>query len=646
MPQFTPEELDFISKNADAFSDAEITQAHSQVMQPTGQESRAKYWNAEKEAANLDLMKQPDKQRQLMSETPEENYKHNMLAKAQGGDTATQEALINRQMNAQNKLNVVGSLPQVTGMVPGLGGVGEYARQKIMGEDTNYGDIAKETALSSIPFMIPAAKKAVGGVGDLLAKARTMLGTGKKMEGVAKAVSTPSDILRTLEEERNAFKLSPEMEAQNEAYKKAGLEPLTAAQQQTKAFGEPTPAQITETMLKSRSPELYQQQVKQAESLKKLEDEFKSMGHPNPEIASQEVMEKIYGKGGLQETTGKKIGSMMQPIEDMPINPIKETKTITEVIPPKKQPVYSESQMMPEAQTTTKTENIERASQLDADISRVEGGILSKDKGMVNGYLEELRNAETYKDLSNLNTKIAQETANHEVGNAAKQALKEIKKTAKNAFISEMKRQGFVNPEETYELYAITKDLNNRGGVIAGVEALGHEKDLINKVTRTGGTVDEFKDAVTKLGSPELMTTIKENWLKELFEKPNWSSEWRKYKTKSDVTNKLLNPEDIKKIDMMSMYKQQAESTASKVVNPSRTGVLGFAQRTLERPVTGMIQYILGDEIKYNRALHNYKKLTGALKNENIITPGRVKANAAFQGIREANDIKNSEGEE
>lgn len=606
MPQFTPEELDFISKNADAFSDDEIAQAHAQIMQPTGQESRAKYWNAEKEAANLDLVKQPEKQRQLMAETPEEKFKADMLEKAQGGDAASQEALINRQMNAQNKLNVVSSLPQVTGIIPGAGGVGEYARQKIMGEDTDIGNIAKETALSSLPFMIPAAKKAVGGVGDLLAKARNVLGTGKKMEGVAKAVSTPSDILRTLEEERNAFKLTPQMEAQNEAYKKAGLEPLTAAQQQTKAFGEPTPAQITETMLKSRSPELYQQQVKQAESLKKLEDEFRAMGHPNPEVASQEVMEKIYGKGGLKETTGKKIGEMMQPIEEQ------------SVFGKKKAP----------------------------DISKLSGQILKEDSGVVKQYMDEFKQAKTYRDLSNINSKIAQTMGKREIGTAAEKALSEIKKASKGLFIEKMKQEGFKNPEAVYEQYATIMDLNNRGGVIAGVETLGHEKDLINKVTRTGATVDEFKDAVTKLGAPELMTTIKENWLKELFEKPNWSSEWRKFKTKSDVVNKLLSPEDVKKIDMMSMYKQQAESTASKVVNPSRTGILGFAQRTLERPVTGMIQYILGDEIKYSRALHNYKKLTGQLKQGNIITPGRVKANAAFQGIREANDIKNSGDEQ
>ena len=219
MPQFTPEELDFISKNADAFSDEEIAQAHSQVMQPeeSGKEARAKYWNAEKEAANLNLMGQ-QKPRQLLTETPEEKYKADMMAKAQSGDAMAQNALVGRQTEAQNKLNVMNSIPQVAGLVPGAGGVGEYIRQKAMGEDTNYGDIAKETALSSIPFAIPVAKKALGGLGDLLAKAKS-LGVGSKMEGVAKAVSTPSDILRTLEEERNGFKLTPEMEARNEALK-------------------------------------------------------------------------------------------------------------------------------------------------------------------------------------------------------------------------------------------------------------------------------------------------------------------------------------------------------------------------------------------------------------------------------------------
>ena len=86
-----------------------------------------------------------------------------------------------------------------------------------------------------------------------------------------------------------------------------------------------------------------------------------------------------------------------------------------------------------------------------------------------------------------------------------------------------------------------------------------------------------------------------------------------------------------------------AESTASKVVNPSRTGVLGFAQRTLEKPVTGMIQYVLGDEIKYSRALHNYKKLTGQLKKEPVITKGRVRTAGALQGVRAFNKANQEE---
>jgi len=579
-----------------------ISDEEMSKMEQSGSSGRKAYFDELKKAASTDILTEP-KPRQLMNETSEENYINNLIEKARGGDAQAASGLLGRQREAKNKLDVVESLPAVTGAVPFGGGVGEYARQKIMGEDTDIGNIAIETALSGIPYALPLAKKAVMGGAGLVGKGLSAIRKAP-VKGSMSSVTTPSDILDVLKEEQAAFKLTPEMEAQNALYKKQGLEPLTAAQQQTKAFNEPTRAQITETMLRSRDPELIAQQTKQAESLKRLEDDFRAMGHPNPEVASQQIMEKIYGKGGLKETAGKKIGEYMQPIEN--------------------ESVFGKKKM--------------------PDLTDISGKLLKEDKGIIKEFADEFKKAKTYRDLSNLNSKIAQMSAKKELGSAGEKALNEIKAASKSAFIDKMKQMGITNPEEAYEQYAMATGMVNRGGVLAGVEALGHEKDLINKVTRSGSTVKEFRDTVTKLGDPELMTTIKENWLKELFSKPNWVSEWKKFKSKSDIVNELLPKEQIQKIDIMSQYKTQAESTASKVVNPSRSGLLGLATRTMERPVTSMISYILGDEVKYARAMSQYKKLSGLAKEEGkLITPGRLKTGAIMQGTRIGNKIKNEE---
>ena len=93
-----------------------------------------------------------------------------------------------------------------------------------------------------------------------------------------------------------------------------------------------------------------------------------------------------------------------------------------------------------------------------------------------------------------------------------------------------MKELGIKDPGLAYEQFASTLGAFEKGGVLGGMQKLGKSDQVIKNITKSGEHFDEFKKMAQKLNAPELVTTVKENWLSELFSKPNWHSQWEKAK--------------------------------------------------------------------------------------------------------------------
>jgi len=584
---------------------------------------------------------------------------------------------------------------------------------------------AMEAGGQALPVALSAARKVPGlaksGIKKVLSKPRV----------VGSQVKDAGDILNVLKSEKDAFKPTMGTELENLKYTEEGLEPLTPTQMQPKAGGEPTPAQYTETLLKSRDKGLYDQQQRQLQKYRDILEQYQNKGSANPEIAGQKVKEGL--KAG-KKATGEVIGEFKQAGKDIPLGKKDKITYIEEgygkykgldenkmLIPDEKTKQFSVYNIKTGKEKIFKTkedaikfadkiENSEfplsnilkkydRTGTYYADYGgkkiRVSNhpsgheGYLTEGKGfdrseiLENNYIkhekngvvyyteitdpynivipsghhiqkfkkiekEILKNIKTADNLpiedidkftlgsnynkllniedmyrqagtveqldalsSNIGSQISE--ASRAGNNNYARKLKEIKTFLEDRVAQSIEGAGITKPKEAYEAYTAVNKLYNE--TLSGTTKTGASRNVIKKITSSGENIKQFKDTVKKLNTPELMTTVKENWLSELFNEATernpgkWITKWAKYK-KEGIAQNLLNKEDIKKIDLLADYYNKYTSTTTGAVNPSRTGVIGFVERVASQPVKSIVNYVLGDELKYAKALRQYKNIS------------------------------------
>ena len=429
----------------------------------------------------------------------------------------------------------------------------------------------------AIPPLVSAARKVPGlakqGISKMMSKPRP----------VASRVETPGQALDVLKAEGEGLKPNLATDLENLKYAEQGLEPLTPAQMQPKAMGEPTPAQYTEALLKSRDQGLYKQQVDQVEKYTKLLEQYQNKGASTREVAGQQIKEGI--KTGKKKA-GETIGKFKEAGKDIPLG--------------------KKDYGMP--------------------IDEVDKFALGNDYNKLVDIDKMYQKAGTIQELDALSSNVGSQVSEASRAGNSNYARKlgDIKTFLEDRIAKTIEGSGVSKPKEAYAAYTAVNKLSKE--TLSGTLKTGQSKNVINKITASGENIKQFKDVVRKLESPELITTVKENYLSNLFNEATeqypgkWITKYTKAK-KEGIIKELLSPDDIKKIDMLAGYYGKMTSTTTKAVNPSRSGVLGFVERTASQPVKTIVNYVLGDELKYARALSKYRSISASTPGLGI--PGK-----------------------
>lgn len=403
------------------------------------------------------------------------------------------------------------------------------------------------------------------------------------------AVSEGGDVLKSLEQQKSALQLTPEQIKYNEMLKAKGYEPLSAAQQQIVPTGEASPAQMTEGLIKTRSPELFDTQTRQLDSARKKLERWQQLQASNPEVAGQKIKQELEA---IKSAAGERIGEGRKLVADKSVFG-------------KKEPI-----------STNKP--IESGVDLTYEYKR-----LSKPQQSIIGeFANEYKNAKTVDDLMALNTKMAEIVDITPEFNTPtfNNALKKVKGAGKNLIIKELEKAGIDNPAKFYEDFAITMDVFE--GDLKGLNKLGKSKEVIDRVTRSGENFVSFKDKVTKLGKPELADYIRDNWLGEMANDTRFRSRFEKA-IKEGVAEKILDKGQIKEIQDYFKYVDQVNSTSASKLNPSRSGLMNFITNRESGLTKNLFSYYFGDEAKWRKAIRRYNELNPINKRE-LTTTGKV----------------------
>lgn len=431
---------------------------------------------------------------------------------------------------------------------------------------------------------------AIPAAGKLLSKVKSLKNAGKAVDvaNEARPVNTGGDVLRELSNVSH----TPETLALNNRFKSMGLEELSPAQLQPRVGGQPTPAQMAEGLIRSKDQDLYNIGAKQIRSAEDILNKYKEMGNVNPESAGQYIKEGIQSG---KKKVGSKLGEQLDIVKD-------ESVFNKKVLP-----------------------------DLSIDMKR----LLPNEQSQLKMFIAEFKKAKTVDDLAGLNSKMATivNTQPEFSGGVFKSSLGKLKNATKDLIISAMEKKGIKDPRFVYEQYAMVNELAD--DTLKGVFKTGKSQDVIKKITASGENIDQFRDSVIKLGEPELMTTVKENWLSELFNDAQFRSKWSKVK-KSGVAGKLLSKEEITKIDTLLEYLEMAESTMAKGINPPRSGIVQFFSKMAEKPARTIIDYTMGDELKYSRAIRRYKK---GIKNKKPQVSSPESSMLKYRGMVEAGEL-------
>lgn len=439
--------------------------------------------------------------------------------------------------------------------------------------------------INAVKGVVP---KTPGMVAQGLQKIRALMGGDRAAQKAGNTILNPQtmgEVEQVLKETPGATVYTPEQLAQNELYKKMGLEELTPAQMYPKVGNEPAPVQYAEAFLNAKDPAMYNKMQQQQQSRQKLIDEYKALGMENPEqagVAIKEAVEKAAQKAGAAKG---------EAVEKIAKNPIRQKDVL------EKAPEY--------------------------------GGFLDNQKAAYDAFETEYLGASTYQDLDNLNKRMGKITRQQGFDDADfSRGLKHIKSKAKDEIVQGMKDIGVVNPAENYEIYAASKEIL---GDYAGGGEVGEAIKTIKKITRSGEDTDHFIKAMNKIGAPEAVTVVKEQYLSDLFNRPNWTQDWQKMK-KGDVYKKLLTEDQINKLDTIALHEKQAKSTWTSNVNPSRSGVFSkVAESVSLNPVATAknLAFVMKDEMQKARVMSKFKDTQGVGFN----LKGKLKKAAIGAGV-------------
>jgi len=471
----------------------------------------------------------------------------------------------------------VEKLANVANLAPFIGGPVEYGKEKLLGEETQPGNIALAQGLSSFPAIPGIARGIARGIGkagsgaykgaEVLSDYLKSLGQ-KVPENLTGTITSenPNAALQAMKTELSGMKVTPDLLSKNEGYSKFGLEPITPAQSIKPASGQPTPSQQIESMAKSLDPSLYGEQERQFQSLKKGIEPYQSMGVRDLETFGKDIKGQlqsgIKGEGKAGEIIGEfKNKASMTPINkselpEFPIqfNPFKHTGN--------------------ESQFST----------------------------LQNLY----NNAKNLRDLDDLSSNYLKDQiqkARMEGNNSLANDFLKVKKTI-NDFISDKVPSG--KPKEAYQLYAQTMDYMN--DILSGTEG-GESVKVVKKITESQESWNAFKNITNKMENPEVQSIVKEQYLSDIFNSKNWRQSWDKVtRDKNQAYTAILTPEEINKINTYAQYYDEIQRTSTKTVFPSRTPV-GNAMIELFKNPTKIVDLIIGKEAQQAKVIRQYKKM-------------------------------------
>lgn len=467
----------------------------------------------------------------------------------------------------------VGAIPgSVAGA--GLGYAGAEELYKLVGGRPSAG-LAEDLGTAGMNVLEGAAMEAGGrAITPALSLARktpTVIKSGieaitskpKVTTSIQQDVKSGRDVLREL----SGLKTTPELEAINAKYKELGLPELTPAQVQPMVSGQPTPAQFAEGMVRARDPELYKKGAEQISKVEELLDLYRQGGASTPEVAGQQIKQTLAKK---TKEIGQKVGEQVKQVKDI--------STFNKKVLP--------------------------------DLSEDIGGLLPNERNQVNNFVDMFKKTKNMRDVANLNSQMASITSQPEFkGTNFGRVINKLKTANKDIMIKAMEKEGIDNPRQVYEQYAIASGIMD--DTLKGVYKTGQSSKVIGKITASGENIDQFRKVAQTVGEPELMTSVKANWLADVFQDKQFRNRWTKAK-KEGITSKLLNNEEITRIDDILKYLQMAESTAAKTVNPPKTGIVNFFQQLTDNPAKTVVNYVMGDELKYTRAIRRYKAALNA----------------------------------
>ncbi len=392
------------------------------------------------------------------------------------------------------------------------------------------------------------------------------LGQDKLVSGTIRPTKG-KEVLQVLKEGADDVRQTPQTREANRAYKELGLEELSPIQLQQKAGADPTPAQYAEGLLKVKDPKLYNKQLQQFKSLESKLDVYKGKGDINPETFGAKVNKEL--KEGLKET-GEIIGKFKKDISGTRVSvgdvPKPKIKNLLEY---KIKDPYSD--------------------QAVSLADRIKG----------------LRNFKSLDDLaSDIGTAKQQRfLANGNQGDRGTRALGEYKKQLEK-HIETYFPEG--KPREMYKTYAKVKNIYN--DTLKGVLKTGGDVKVLRNVTKTAENFRQFKDVAETLKRPDIVTSVRENYISELFNGRNWVSTIKKAQ-RTQAYNEIIPAATKKKMALLIKYKEQYASTTATGVNPPRSGMVGAMVEFAKQPKTKIIEMLVGDERKYTKALSLYNKL-------------------------------------
>lgn len=440
---------------------------------------------------------------------------------------------------------------------------------------------------------LAGGQKGLQYIKQLLAKRAASKGV--KGSGIIRP-DTPKDIKTVLKEDVSKVQPSPKTVEQNVKYKEAGLEELSPTQMQAKAYGEPTPTQYAETVLKANDPKLYQQQLRQVESYEQALNKYKGLGAPTRETAGQQI------KQGLLEgkkIAGKTIGQFKKEIAKVRIRKGEAPKVPKEMTGlTLKDPITGKS--VPLSQRVEKLRNFKQLDALSSDIS-----VAKNQKFVANGYQ----------------------------GDRGTRALGEYKAKIEK-FMETFFPEG--KPREAYRQYAQVKNIFN--DTLKGTLKTGGSDKVLNKVTATAENFNQFKMVAEGFKKPKLIEQVKDNYLSGIFNSKNWKLSWEKA-AKTEALNVIVPKDVISKVKLLLKYDQQMRSTMTSTVNPSRSGIVSSVVDIGKKPIkNAVMDIVFGEKRQMKKALDLYKNISKGPKQITQVPLRKTRSVVGREAHRELMD--------